>query len=98
MLTITYHGDSSSNTANKFFCDRTNKLNQPTGLVIKPSHKRLSIAEGLRVYSNNECFLCDPTAYKLEGRLNRTSWVIISAGELNYMCVYVCYFFCLTHL
>ena len=77
----THHCDFSRNSADKFVCDRTNYINQPTGLIIKPSHERLSIAEGLRVYSSNECFQCDPTSYKLEGRLNGTSWVDINAGK-----------------
>lgn len=69
-------------TTDKFVCDRTNYINQPTGLVIKSSHKRLSIAEGLRVYSSNECFQCDPTSYKLEGRVSGTSWALINSGDL----------------
>jgi len=47
-------------TTNKFVCERTDVNNLPTGLIIKPSHKRLSIAEGLRVYANSDCSNCDP--------------------------------------
>jgi hypothetical protein len=65
---VTSFGCNNSNTSNyaldkstnKFVCDRTNLLNEPAGLVIKPFHKRLSIAEGLRVYANNDCSQCDP--------------------------------------
>lgn len=65
---VTVFGCDNADTRNyaldmstdNFVCDRRNLLNQPTGLLIKPSHKRLSIAEGLRVYANNDCMDCDP--------------------------------------
>lgn len=50
-------------STNKFWCDRTELLGEPTGLVIIPSHNRASIAEGLRVYSSNNCPNCDVVSF-----------------------------------
>lgn len=65
--TVTSFGCKNANTdnyafdktTNKFVCDRAN-LNEAVGLVVKPFHHRSSIAQGLRIYSNNDCPLCDP--------------------------------------
>ena len=78
---------SSSNeidgTTNKMFCDRTNLLGEPTGLVITPSHHRMSTALGLRVYASDTCPGCDPVSYIFEGRpLPTSDWVQISQGDL----------------
>jgi len=89
--TVTTFGCYDSNEGNwaldgtttKYQCDRTGMLNEPTGLVITPSHQRLSIAEGLRVYASNNCPNCDPVSYIIEGRTGSTSnWVQISQGDL----------------
>jgi hypothetical protein len=52
--------DAIDMTTNNFVCNRNDPTNNPTGLVIRPSHKRLSIAESLRVYANKDCSNCDP--------------------------------------
>jgi len=70
-------------TTSKYFCDRDNLLEDPTGLVITPSHQRLSIAEGMRVYAHNNCPNCDTVSYLFEGRANSASnWIQISQGDL----------------
>jgi hypothetical protein len=70
-------------TTNKFICDREGLLGEPTGIIIKPSHYRLSIAEGLRVYAHNDCPECDPVSFIIEGRPDSASeWFQISQGDL----------------
>lgn len=89
--TTTSFGCSNSNSGNnaldgattKYVCDRDGLLEEPTGLIITPSHHRPSTAEGLRVYANNNCTGCDPVSFLFEGRVDSTSaWVTIREGDL----------------
>ena len=52
-------------TTNKLLCDRSGLLEQPTGIIIKPSHHRESVPEGIRVYAHNNCPFCDPGEFSL---------------------------------
>lgn len=47
-------------STSKFICDRTGLLNVNPGIVVVPSHNTLSITQGLRVYTANNCPKCDP--------------------------------------
>lgn len=69
-------------TTNKYICEKDD-LVKPTGLVIIPSHGRSSIAEGMRVYAQDNCMNCDVVSYKIEGRTrSNNNWVLISEGDL----------------
>lgn len=50
-------------TTQGFRCDNLNFPNGPPGLIIRPSHLRLTTAERLRVYANNDCPDCDPVSF-----------------------------------
>lgn len=77
-----YENNALDGTTSKYFCDR-DSLENPTGLVITPSHRRSSTAEGMRVYAHNNCPDCDVVSYIFEGRKNSTSdWIEISQGDL----------------
>lgn len=87
--TVTSFGCESGSAGNKATDESTNKFEcvrtagVPSGLVIVPSHRRRSIAEGLRVYAQNNCPGCDPVSYTFEGReKSDLDWVLISEGDL----------------
>lgn len=73
----------------KYVCDRTGLqegTNEAPGMVIIPSHNKVSIAKALRVYSHNDCALCDPITYSLEGRLSSGgSWTLINFGNFPWI-------------
>jgi len=70
-------------STNKFVCDRTGLQGTASGMIIIPSHNKVSIAKALRVYSHNDCSGCDPVQYTLEGRSSAEgSWTSISSGSL----------------
>lgn len=70
-------------TSPQFFCNRNSTALEPTGIVVHPSHERLSIAKKLRVYAHNNCYNCDAISYIVSGRLDASNaWVPISSGDL----------------
>jgi len=70
----------------KFLCDRTGLTDQPTGIIVSPSHSQQSIAKALRFYTSNTCAKCDPVSYILEGRVDSTSaWEVIDQGDLDWI-------------
>jgi uncharacterized protein (DUF1800 family)/uncharacterized protein (DUF1501 family) len=74
---------SIDETTEKYSCDRTGQTGL-SGIEIIPTHGRMSIVKGLRVYAPNNCPDCDVTAYILEGRLDSTlSWITIGEGGLD---------------
>ena len=52
--------DAFDATTNGLRCDNFNLPSQPPGLIVQPSHNRMTIAESLRVYANKDCPACDP--------------------------------------
>lgn len=70
----------------KFFCDRTGKRNETTGIIINPGHGQLSIVKALRVYAPNNNKNGDIVSYNLEGRINATEpWVELHQGDLPWI-------------
>lgn len=70
-------------TTEKYSCDRTGRLAEPTGIEVVPSHGKVSIVKGLRLYSHNNCASCDAVDYILEGRTDTSSpWTVIGEGDL----------------
>lgn len=69
-------------TTDKWYCGRSD-VNGVSGWIVTPTHQRMSIAQGLRVYAHNNCPNCDPVSYIFEGRTGPSSeWEQISAGDL----------------
>lgn len=70
----------------KYSCNRRGLLSLDTGLLIIPSHKRMSIAKKLRVYASNNCPYCDPVRYALFGRKDSNSdFLQISVNDLPWI-------------
>ncbi|KAL7543207.1 hypothetical protein ACHAXR_012486, partial [Thalassiosira sp. AJA248-18] len=74
-------------STNKYICDRTGlQGGESPGIIVIPSHNKVSIAKALRVYSHNDCSGCDPVTYSLEGRSDPDgSWTGISSGDLSWI-------------
>jgi len=69
-------------TTKKFFCERLS-LHEPSGIIIIPSSREMSIVKGLRIYTQNNCPKCDVVSCILEGRKDSSSdWTVISEGDL----------------
>lgn len=58
------------------------KAGEP-GLILIPEHSKMSVAEGLRIYSANSYETHDPVGFKLEGRSDSASaWTLVGEGDL----------------
>lgn len=69
-------------TTEKFYCTR-DLTSVGSGIIVQPSHQRMSIAEKLRVYAHNNCNKCDAVSYILSGRVDANSpWEEIGSGDL----------------
>lgn len=66
-------------TTAKFICFKSPP--ELPGIVVTPSHGKMSVANSLRVYTQNNCPNCDAVAYKVQGRVGE-NWVLISEGDL----------------
>ena len=72
-------------TTEKFFCERSS-LHDVAGIIVSPSHQKVSMAKGVRIYTQNNCNKCDVVSYILEGRMDDESdWSVISEGELSWI-------------
>ena len=65
---------------NEFIC----KIDaEETGMIFQPSHGRVSLAKGLRVYANKDCVDCDPVSYVLEGRKKPIDYPLVEPQFVN---------------
>jgi len=72
------------NNTNKFMCFKENGATEH-GIIVTPSHGKLSIAQSLRLYTHNNCGKCDGVTYGLKGRVDGSSpWVDIAGGDLDW--------------
>jgi len=69
-------------TTEKWYCGGRAGTEYP-GLIVSPSHGKMSIAKKLRIYTHNNCPNCDAVAFILSGRVDSNSvWVEIDSGDL----------------
>ena len=69
-------------TTEKWYCGGRAGTEYP-GLIVSPSHGKMSIAKKLRIYTHNNCPNCDAVAFILSGRVDSSSvWVEIDSGDL----------------
>ena len=84
-----------SPTTDKFICDHIDMPKQDglwvSGFTVSPSHRKLSIAKELRLYTHNNCVNCDCVDYLLEGRVTIGSdWQEIGSGDFPWRSAAIC--------
>ena len=62
-------------TTEKFWCSRDGYTSAVPGVIIKPSHKQLSIINRLRIYNPNQYPAGDPLEFTIQGRIQPGSLV-----------------------
>jgi hypothetical protein len=59
---------AADGTTNKFHCNRESHLTETPGIITTPSHQKISIVNGLRLYTPNNYPGDDPTEFTIQGR------------------------------
>ncbi len=62
-------------TTNKFHCNRESYPGETPGLIVKPSHQKISVVNGLRIYTPNNYAFGDPMEFTIQGRIQPGSLV-----------------------
>ena len=66
---------AADGTTNKFHCNRESHLTETPGIIATPSHQKISIVNGLRLYTPNNYPDGDPTEFTIQGRITPGSLI-----------------------